>query len=115
MKTRSAVLGTVGTTLLAALVLAGCGGGGSSGGTVAGSSSSGGGSTGGTTGGTTGGSTGTTYVAGQYLAASQYSAKCASPRSGTDPITNVAYPYVQGAAHRSVRSGYCVNSVRPSR
>src|SRR5580698_8675608 len=39
-----------------------------------------------------------TYVPGQYLAASKYQAQCANPRSGTDPITNVPYPDVQGTA-----------------
>jgi carboxyl-terminal processing protease len=85
-----------GTTLLAALLLAGCGGGGSSG-----SASTAGTSSGGTTGGTTGGSTGgssDTYVPGQFLAASTYAAKCANPRSGTDPLSNTAYPDVQGTA-----------------
>jgi carboxyl-terminal processing protease len=74
------------TPLLAALVLAGCGGGGAAGSGSTGSTSSSGG-------------TGTsTYVAGQYLAASNYAAQCADPRSGVDPVTNVPYPDVQGTA-----------------
>jgi C-terminal processing protease CtpA/Prc len=86
--------GTTGTIVLAALLLAGCGGGGggSSASTSTGSSSSGG-STGGTTGGTTSTST---YVPGQYPASSNYVSKCANPRSGTDPLTNVRYGDVQG-------------------
>ena len=68
-----------GPLVLAALVLTACGGGGAP--TPASS--------------TTGGST---YVPGQYLPAANYAAKCASPRAGTDPITNVAYPDVQGTA-----------------
>jgi carboxyl-terminal processing protease len=73
-----------------ALLITGCGGGGSSGSTSSGSTSSTG---------TTGTSTTTsTYVAGQYLPAANYAAKCASPRSGTDPVTNVMYPDVQGTA-----------------
>ncbi len=71
------------SALLAALVLAGCGGG-----------SSGGASS--TTSGT--GTTTSTYVAGQYLAASKYAAQCADPRTGVDPVTNVTYPDVQGTA-----------------
>jgi hypothetical protein len=73
----------IGTAVLAAL-LAGCGGGGSSG--AASMSSS--------------GSTGTTggYVVGQYLSQSSFAAKCANPRSGTDPVTSVAYPDVQGTS-----------------
>ncbi len=41
---------------------------------------------------------GSTYVAGQYLPASKYAAKCAAPRSGTDSVTNAHYPDVQGTA-----------------
>jgi carboxyl-terminal processing protease len=81
----------MGPALLATLLIGGCGGGGgAAGGTVSGSSSSGGSSSGGTT--------GTTYVPGQYLAASKFAAQCASPRSGTDPVTQVPYPDVQGTA-----------------
>ncbi|HEY6455779.1 MAG TPA: S41 family peptidase [Steroidobacteraceae bacterium] len=80
--------GAIGTTVLAALLLVGCGGGGSSG-------SAAGGSAGGTT---TGGTTTSTYVPGQYLAASTYAAQCASPRSGTDPVTDMRYPDMQGTS-----------------
>jgi carboxyl-terminal processing protease len=66
-----------------ALLITGCGGGSSAGST-------------GTTGST--GTSTSTYVAGQYLSADNYAAKCASPRSGTDPVTNIAYPDVQGTA-----------------
>jgi carboxyl-terminal processing protease len=77
--------GLIAAPLLAGLMLAGCGGGGSGGAATGSTSSSGG--------------TGTsTYVAGQYLAASKYAGQCASPRSGVDPVTNVAYPDVQGTA-----------------
>ena len=79
------------TTWLAVLLLAGCGGGGGGSGTVA----TGSGSTG------SSGSTGTgssTYVPGQFLAAADYAAQCANPRSGTDPVTNVPYPDTQGTA-----------------
>ena len=68
----------IAAAVLAALLLVGCGGGGAPGGDS--------------------GSAGTTYVAGQYLAASRYAAKCASPRSGKDPLSNTAYPDVQGTA-----------------
>lgn len=84
-------LSAIGTTVLVALLLAGCGGGGSSSSAAAGSTSAGG-----TSEGTTGGTAGSTYVPGQYLAASTYAAKCANPRSGTDPLTNTPYPDVQG-------------------
>jgi carboxyl-terminal processing protease len=84
-------LSAIGTTLLVVL-LAGCGGGGSSGSAAAGSTS------GGSSGGTTGGTSGSTYVPGQYLAASTYAAKCANPRSGTDPVTDIPYPDVLGTA-----------------
>jgi hypothetical protein len=75
--------------LLAALALAGCGGGGSVAQSAAASSAAGSvGSSGSTD----------TYVPGQYLAAADYAAKCANPRSGVDPVTNVPYPDVQGTA-----------------
>ena len=133
MATRILHLSAIGTTFLAALMLAGCGGDSVSTGTTAsgsgstgsgssgststgsgstgsgssgsgsgssGSGSSGSGSSGGTSpgGGTTGGTTGTPYVMGQYLASTQFAAKCASPRSGTDPVTHVTYPDVQGTS-----------------
>jgi carboxyl-terminal processing protease len=92
-------LGAIGTTVLAVLLLAGCGGGGGasapatvSGSSSTGSSSSGSGSVSGA------GTTGTPYVPGQFLAASTFAAKCANPRSGTDPVTNMHYPDVQGTA-----------------
>ena len=80
-------------SLLCATLLAGCGGGGGGGGgTSGGSSSTGGGSSGGS------GGSGSGYVPGQYLATSNYQNRCANPRSGVDPITNVAYPDTQGTA-----------------
>src|ERR1700733_13543121 len=83
-----------GSAVLAVLMLAGCGGGGGSaaapGTGSTGSSSSGNGSSGGTT--------GTTYVPGQYLPSGKFVAECASPRSGTDPVTNMPYPDVQGTS-----------------
>ena len=79
-----------GSLVLAALVLTACGGGGAP--TTASSTPSGSGTSSG------GSTTGSTYVPGQYLPAANYAAKCASPRTGTDPITNVAYPDVQGTA-----------------
>ncbi|MEJ0006596.1 MAG: S41 family peptidase [Steroidobacteraceae bacterium] len=98
-------LGVSAAALFAALLLTGCGGGvAATGGTVAGSgtgtSTSGSGSSGtGSTGsGSAGGTTGTPYVAGQYLPVSSFAAKCASPRSGTDPFTNMTYPDVQGTS-----------------
>jgi carboxyl-terminal processing protease len=88
MTARSTLLATIAASLLAALGLTACGGGGSGGGTVAGGGSSG----------TTGGATGTSYVPGQFLAAGQFAARCANPRSGIDPVTDMAYPDVQGTA-----------------
>ena len=93
MPVRNLRSGLTGFVSIAALMLSGCGGGG---GGSAGAAASGTGSTGGSSSG--GGTTGTTYVPGQYLAVSQFVAKCASPRSGTDPVTDVRYPDVQGTA-----------------
>lgn len=45
-----------------------------------------------------GGSTASAYTAGVFLPESTFAAKCASPRSGTDPITNAAYPDVAGSS-----------------
>jgi carboxyl-terminal processing protease len=42
--------------------------------------------------------TGGTYTAGVFLPESTFAAKCASPRSGTDPITHVAYPDIAGSS-----------------
>ncbi len=88
---------------VAAAVVAGCGGGGGGTATSLGSSSSGSGTTG--TAGTGSGSSGaggtstdSSYVPGQYLAQSQYANRCAAPRTGTDPVTGVAYPDVQGTS-----------------
>jgi len=78
---RPAITGAI---VLAALTLTACGG---SGGAATNSSSGGSGTT-----------TGSTYIAGQYLPAANFAAKCANPRSGTDPVTNVAYPDVAGTA-----------------
>ena len=88
----SARPGISGAIVLAVLALTACGGGGTP---TATSTSSGSAST--SSSGSTGG-TGSTYVAGQYLPQANYAAKCASPRSGTDPVTNVAYPDVQGTS-----------------
>jgi carboxyl-terminal processing protease len=79
--------------LLAALMLVGCGGGGSVAQSDEAASAAG---SAGLTGGS--GTSTSTYVSGQYLAASNYAAKCANPRSGVDPVTNVPYPDVQGTA-----------------
>jgi len=86
-------LGAIGTPALVVLLLAGCGGGGSSGSAATASSSAAGGTTAGSSGATT-----DTYVPGQFLAASTYAAKCANPRSGTDPLSNMPYPDTQGTA-----------------
>jgi hypothetical protein len=93
MTVAAARFSLLGTAVLAGLLLAGCGGGGSSDAVAGGTSSSGGSSTG-----TSGGTTTSTYVSGQFLAASTYAAKCATPRSGTDPISGMHYPDVQGTA-----------------
>jgi C-terminal processing protease CtpA/Prc len=45
-----------------------------------------------------GGGTTSTYTAGVFLPESTFAAKCASPRSGTDPITHAAYPDVAGSS-----------------
>jgi carboxyl-terminal processing protease len=84
-------LTVTGSAVLAVLMLAGCGGGGGS----AAAPVSGTGSTGTSS---SGGTTGTTYVPGQYLPSGKFVAECASPRSGTDPVTNVPYPDVQGTS-----------------
>ena len=39
-----------------------------------------------------------TYAAGVFLPEATFAAKCAAPRSGTDPITHAAYPDVQGTS-----------------
>jgi len=90
-------------TLLTSLMLAGvsaCGGGGGM--TLGGSGSSGsgfgGGSSGaGGSGGSGSGSSGT-YTVGVFQPESTFAAKCAAPRSGTDPITHTAYPDVAGTS-----------------
>jgi len=50
-------------------------------------------------GGTTGGSGGasTAFKPGAFQAESTFAAQCASPRTGTDPLTGRAYPDVQGS------------------
>jgi len=49
-------------------------------------------------GGGSGGSAGaSTFTPGVFLPASSFAAKCASPRSGTDPVTGSAYPDVRGS------------------
>jgi len=83
MRTAHSGLPLVVIPVLVAAFLTGCGGGGS-------------GSSGSSTGGTT--SSSSSYVPGQYLAASQYANRCASPRTGTDPVTGKAYPDVQGTS-----------------
>jgi carboxyl-terminal processing protease len=94
MASNGARPGTIGTFVLAALLLTACGGGGAS---TTTSTTSGSGTTS-SSGSTSGSTTGSTYVPGQYLPAANYAAKCANPRTGTDPITNVTYPDVQGTA-----------------
>ncbi len=49
-------------------------------------------------GGSTLGGTNTTYTSGVFLPEATFAAKCASPRSGTDPITHTAYPDVAGSS-----------------
>src|ERR1700730_4094031 len=60
--------------------------------TLGGISACGGGGGGGST------TTGNTYTAGVYMPASTFAAKCASPRSGTDPYTHSAYPDMAGSS-----------------
>src|SRR5262245_16809036 len=38
------------------------------------------------------------WVAGTFAPASNFEARCAAPRTGTDPTTNRAYPDVPGSA-----------------
>ena len=40
----------------------------------------------------------TTYTAGVFNPSSTYANRCASPRSGTDPYTNIPYPDTAGSA-----------------
>jgi carboxyl-terminal processing protease len=79
----------VAIAILTSLTLAGisaCGGGGGSSMALGGSGSGG------------SGSGGSTYTAGVFQPESTFAAKCASPRSGTDPITKKAYPDVAGTS-----------------
>jgi carboxyl-terminal processing protease len=87
-RAHSALLPTLALTV--ALTLASCGGG--SGGSAPASNGTSGIS--GTSG--TGGDTG--WVQGQYAAPSTFAALCASPRTGTDPVTGQAYPDRSGTA-----------------
>jgi carboxyl-terminal processing protease len=76
-------------------------GSGASGGLLGGGStgSNGSGSSGGSNGsGSSGGSGSSTYTSGVFLPESTFAAKCATPRSGTDPFTHVAYPDLQGTS-----------------
>ncbi len=99
MPSRFLKLVALGTTIFGAATLAGCGGGTTPGGTVPVSTSTGSSSSGsGSSGSGSSGSSGSTYVPGQYLKSTQYAAKCAAPRSGTDPVSHAAYPDVQGTA-----------------
>jgi carboxyl-terminal processing protease len=83
------------SALICALTLASCGGGGGSAPAGAGTSGTNGTSgISGTSG--TGGDTG--WVQGQYAAPSTFAALCASPRTGSDPLTGQAYPDRAGTA-----------------
>jgi carboxyl-terminal processing protease len=64
----------------------------------AGISACGGGGTSMSGGGSTTGTTTNTYTAGVYQPESTFAAKCASPRSGTDPVTQKAYPDMAGSS-----------------
>jgi carboxyl-terminal processing protease len=82
--------------LLALLTLggmAGCGGGG--GGTSSGSAGAAGAAGGSSS---SGGSGTNAWTPGVFQPESAFAAKCAAPRSGTDPITHAAYPDVQGSS-----------------
>ncbi len=91
--------------VLSSIALCSCGGGsGSSGGGFLGSGTGGGGSTtsggGSTTGGggsTTGGS-GNTWTPGVFQPSANFQARCASPRTGNDPLSGKPYPDIQGTA-----------------
>jgi len=73
-------------------LLGACGGGGSGGG-----GSGGGGSGASTAGSSNAGSSSTaSWTPGVFALASQFAARCAAPRSGTDPYTNQRYPDIQG-------------------
>src|SRR5581483_6412718 len=76
------------TLILVLTALCACGGGGDGGTNVVGGSGSSGGSGG------TGSSV--TYTAGVYPSYQSLEAKCAKPRTGTDPYTSKAYPDLQG-------------------
>jgi len=78
------------TLILVLTALCACGGGGDGGTNVVGGSGSSGGSGG------TGSSV--TYTAGVYPSYQSLEAKCAKPRTGTDPYTSKAYPDLQGTA-----------------
>ena len=72
-------------------------GSGGTGGTAGSGGTGGTGGTGGSGGSGSGGTgSGSGYVAGVYPPSSTFAAKCASPRTGTDPITHIAYPDVAG-------------------
>jgi hypothetical protein len=80
MNLRNAVVAVVTSLSLAGISACGGGGGGSGG--------SGG----------TSPATSNTYTAGVYLPESTFAAKCAAPRSGTDPVTQKAYPDMAGSS-----------------
>ncbi len=75
--------------LVMGCMLAACGGG---------STNTGGNSLQNGNGGGSSSSSATTYTAGIFNASSTYANRCASPRSGTDPYTNTAYPDMAGSA-----------------
>src|SRR5665213_3986108 len=71
-------------------LLGSCGGGGGGGASLSGS--------GGGTGGGTGAGGGTAWVQGQFSPASAFAAMCVTPRTGSEPVTQVAYADRPGTA-----------------
>jgi carboxyl-terminal processing protease len=85
MDLRNRVIAVAGLISLALAGISACGGGGSGG--TSSVNTLGGGSV-----------TGSTYTAGVYKPESTFAAKCAAPRSGTDPYTHSAYPDMAGTS-----------------
>jgi carboxyl-terminal processing protease len=81
MITRHLHTGLLVTSLATLLGVSACGGGGGSIGTAG-----------------SGSTTNAAYTPGVFLPEADFAAKCASPRSGTDPITHVVYPDVAGSS-----------------
>jgi carboxyl-terminal processing protease len=81
-------------TLLILCGITGCGGGG--GGSNSGALNPSGGGAGGSSG--SGGSSTGSWTPGVFLPESTFAAKCAAPRSGTDPTTHAVYPDVKGSS-----------------